>query len=125
MTEISTSIAQSNTLLSWGISKYTADMFWLVTSKPHLHILGDEDLSNYDRWENYPAWSFPKLFAMLPCLETKCRVDHPMLHKLEHGNSCVYWINYKYKRIHTDFCKSPIEAVVSMIKLLINKGYRI
>ena len=20
-----------------------------------------------------------------------------MLHKLEHGNSCAYWINYKYK----------------------------
>lgn len=129
-----TSVDQGNTLLSWGINPSTADMHYMhqVRGVATEYELG---LTPYNKASMYvgscnidsvlPAWSFSKLFEMLPCLETHCRVDHPMLHKLAHGDYCAYWINYKYKRIHTDFCKSPVEAAISMIKLLINRGYHV
>ena len=65
---IATNIEQSKQLLELGISPYTVDMFWLVTSEPHLHILDNEPLSNYDRWEHYPAWS---LYALLKLIQKK------------------------------------------------------
>ena len=52
---IATTIEQSNKLLELGIDISTADMFWLVTREPHLHVLvlGNEPLSNYDSLEHY------------------------------------------------------------------------
>ena len=62
--KIATDILQSKLVEILPIE--SADMFWLVTSKPKLHVRDDEPLSNYDRWEHYPAWSLSALMSVLP-----------------------------------------------------------
>ena len=62
--KIATDILQSK--LAEILPIESADMFWLVTSKPKLHVRDDEPLSNYDRWEHYPAWSLSALIAIMP-----------------------------------------------------------
>ena len=62
--KISTDLKQSKKLTEI-LPIDTADMFWLITNQAHLHILDDEPLSNYDRWEHYPAWSLSALLNYL------------------------------------------------------------
>ena len=64
MAKICTDINQSKQLAKI-LPIESADMFWLVTSEPRLHVL-TEPLSNYDRWEHYPAWSLSALLDVLP-----------------------------------------------------------
>ena len=60
MNKICTTIEQSKRLIELGIDINTADMFWLTTDKPRLHVLV-EDLENYSRWDCMPAWSLTAL----------------------------------------------------------------
>lgn len=62
---ISTTIEQSKHLLKLGLDPKTADCMWLVTSRARLHVLDGEPISNYDRWENYPAWSLSALLEVI------------------------------------------------------------
>lgn len=66
MSNIATTIVQSKHLLELGLDPKTADCMWLVTSRARLHVLDGEPISNYDRWENYPAWSLSALFEVMP-----------------------------------------------------------
>jgi len=63
---IATTIGQSKRLLELGLDPKTADCMWLVTSRARLHVLDGEPISNYDRWENYPAWSLSALLEVMP-----------------------------------------------------------
>lgn len=63
--KIATDLEQSKKLAEF-LPNESADMFWLVTRKPKLHVRDDEQLSNYDRWEHYPAWSLSALMSVLP-----------------------------------------------------------
>ena len=65
MNKICTTIEQSIKLLELGIDVNTADMFWLTTDKPRLHVLV-EDLEKYSRWDCMPAWSLSALLDVLP-----------------------------------------------------------
>jgi hypothetical protein len=65
MNKICTSIEQSQKLIELEIDVNTADMFWLITDKPRLHILV-EDLEKYSRWDCIPAWSLIALISILP-----------------------------------------------------------
>ena len=65
MNKICTDIDQSKKLIELGINVNTADMFWLTTDKPRLHILV-EDLEKYSRWDCTPAWSLSALLELIP-----------------------------------------------------------
>ena len=97
-----TTIEQSKKLVELGIDTSTADMFWLVTSKPHLHILDNEPLSNYDRWEHYPAWS---LSALLDYLSANFHVDIKYLDN--------YW--ELDCRVQVNYNKELVDACYEMI----------
>ena len=63
---IATTIEQSKHLLELGLDPNTADCMWLVTLRARLHVLDGEPISNYDMWENYPAWSLSALLEVMP-----------------------------------------------------------
>ena len=103
MKNICTDIEQSKKLMELGLNVKTADMFWLVTTEPRLHVLQGEDLHNYDSWENYPAWS---LSALLKLLDNKAGLSK------EYGT----WFAYDNGKSHCGkHCNSPLEAAFDMV----------
>lgn len=96
---IATTIEQSKKLLELSIDTSTADMFWLVTREPHLHVLGNEPLSNYDRWEHYPAWSLSALIKLMP----------PYLFEFERGIDLNVYPNLNGKGWHCSYMPNAVE----------------
>ena len=78
MSNIATSIEQSKELVRLGLGPNTADCMWLVTSRARLHVLDGEPISNYDRWENYPAWSLTALLEVMPITITKDGMEYKL-----------------------------------------------
>ena len=79
MAKIATDIEQGKRL-EGIVHRNTADMFWLVTSETRLHPIM-EDLSKYDRWEHYRAWSLDALINLFPC----CKDDDAPVFELTRG----------------------------------------
>ena len=103
MNKICTSLEQSKKLIELGIDVNTADMFWLTTDKPRLHVL-TEDLEKYSRWDCMPAWSLAALLELIPI-------------------TCVLSISNGHYRIvsnetNTFFHNNPLDAVFEIICLL-------
>lgn len=123
-TKICTDVEQSKKLLELGIDVKSADMFWLVTDKPRLHVL-TEDLSKYANWENYPAWSLSALLNLMPAeIQTKESIEPYTLmlfktqetsYQVEYGYRApmtVGWLNAWYEvKCGTDLVDATFEMV--------------
>ena len=116
MNKIGTDINQSKKLIELGLDINTADMFWLITDKPRIHILM-EDLKNYSRWDCMPAWSLSALLVVLP---------YPQLSKDKLGSGKEGWMVSVYPdNCRYDSCwhDNPIDACIEMIDKL--KGFNL
>ena len=102
---IATTIEQSKYLVVLGIDPCSADMFWLVTNEPRLHVL-TEPLSKYSNWENYPAWSLSALLSLLP---------YPTLTKQYSGDWVCEAYSYHGFPIADELAETPIEAAFKLI----------
>lgn len=111
---IATTIEQSRHLLELGLDPNTADCMWLVTSRARLHVLDGEPISNYDRWENYPAWSLSALLEVMP---------RPDLYR-EIADLWVCATFFKEGSIR-GFGKTAIDAVCDTIEKMFGRGYLI
>ena len=89
MNKICTSIEQSKKLIELGIDVNTADMFWLTTDKPRLHVLV-ENLEKYSRWDCMPAWSLSALLELIPTSIDEYTEDFSQLELTKCSVSYVY-----------------------------------
>ena len=100
MNKICTSIEQSQKLLELGIDVNTADMFWLITGKPRLHVLVEDE--KYSRWDCMPAWSLSALLELIPA-----------------GNILLrdaFSKNYKcINTVDSDYYDNPLDAAFEMV----------
>jgi hypothetical protein len=98
----------------------SADMFWLVTSKPSLHVL-TEPLSNYDRWEHYPAWSLSRLIEVLPqkliCDATKYTLEIYKNPDKSYGIGYFYRIWAHIASINEDLVDACYEMILKLNEL--------
>ena len=113
MNKICTSIEQSQKLIELGIDVYTADMFWLTTDKPRLHILV-EDLNKYSRWDCMPAWSLSALLGIL------AEQDF-IIKSLERNNEYQYNIDIPSRHCKIWF-SSLLDAAFEMVVWLKENG---
>ena len=81
---------------------------WLVTSRARLHVLDGEPISNYDRWENYPAWSLSALLEVMPEF-------YPELHLYRDGD----WY-CRCDQVESEYCDDPIIAVYDVVCWLLD-----
>ena len=111
MNKICTSIEQSQKLLELGIDVNTADMFWLITGKPRLHVLVEDE--KYSRWDCMPAWS---LSAFLDVLPKNLDIGRPVLATNYKG---YYWVSYFDEYMKEKFTSkiynNPIDACYELI----------
>lgn len=109
MNKICTLIKQSKKLIELGIDIKTADMFWLTTDKPRLHVL-TEDLEKYSRWDCTPAWSLSALLEFLK----------PYGYSLSTAQSNKNIITVGNKTLC--FYDTPIDAAFEMVCCLLENG---
>lgn len=116
-TKICTDIDQSERLIALGIDVNTADMFWLTTDKPRLHILV-EDLKNYSRWDCMPAWSFSALLGLIPnSINFGYYNDSTfVLKKIENGNYIADYYEVSFVK------DNPLDAAFEMVVWLKENG---
>ena len=123
MAKICTDINQSKQLAKI-LPIESADMFWLVTSEPRLHVL-TEPLSNYDRCEHYPAWSLSALLDVLPNNKKESSTLSRGGWKIETFEYLdKWWCEYEDESHTKDFSVSadnPIDACYELILKLHEK----
>ncbi len=113
---IATNIEQSKHLLELGLDPNTADCMWLVTSRARLHVLDGEPISNYDRWENYPAWSLSALLEVMPPF---IKGHHLKIEKTRITN--MWYIDYQYFT-DNEPRKDLLTAAYEMVCWLLEQG---
>ena len=107
MNKICTSLEQSKKLIELGVDVNTADMFWLTTDKPRLHVLV-EDLEKYSRWDCMPAWSLSALLDLMPNVNG----HYPELCRGKQTGQYYMWIEDTFD---TQTFNYPIDAAFEMI----------
>jgi hypothetical protein len=130
ITQVATSIEQSQQLIELGVKPETADLVYRYTKSKtdslewelQLCPPSQEDIDNND----IPAWSLVRLLELLP-YEIPCDkpnvLHHPELIKYKDGYNfsvCRYTVDCFSG---TPVENSPFDSCVSMIKWLIAKGY--
>ena len=130
ITQVATSIEQSQQLIELGVKPETADLVYRSTKSKTDSLewelqLCPPSLENIDN-NDIPAWSLVRLLELLP-YEIPCDkqnvLHHPELIKYEGGYNfsvCRYTVDCF---AGTPIENSPFDSCVSMIKWLISKGY--
>lgn len=129
ITQVATSIEQSQQLIELGVKPETADLVYRCTKSSTDSLewelqLCPPSLENIDN-NDIPAWSLVRLLELLP-YEIPCDkpnvLHHPELIKYEDGYNfsvCRYTVDCF---AGTPIENSPFDSCVSMIKWLIVKG---
>lgn len=130
ITQVATSIEQSQQLIELGVKPETADLVYRCIKSKTDSLewelqLCPPSLENIDN-NDIPAWSLVRLLELLP-YEIPCDkpnvLHHPELIKYEDGYNfsvCRYTVDCF---AGTPIENSPFDSCVSMIKWLIAKGY--
>lgn len=130
ITQVATSIEQSQQLIELGVKPETADLVYRCIKSKTDSLewelqLCPPSLENIDN-NDIPAWSLVRLLELLP-YEIPCDrpnvLHHPELIKYEAGYNfsvCRYTVDC-FAGTHIE--NSPFDSCVSMIKWLIAKGY--
>ncbi len=114
--QICTTREQSERLLSLGLKKETADMFWTNPFGDWIAVVGEG--SNRDE-NNIPAWSLHRLIEMMPTMIKKWNQEW----ELSINNAGVIYSRKDTTAIIEALADNVFDNMVSTIEWLIKEGY--
>ena len=118
--QICTTRSQSEVLLSLGLKKETADMFWTNPFGDWIAIVGEG--GNTDE-NNIPAWSLHRLLSLLPdyiVVDSSSGLNPNFYLNIRDG-----FVSYKDNRgfSYGSTSGNMYDAITRMISFLIKEGY--
>lgn len=125
VTQVCTTIEQSNRLISLGIDINTSDCHhWESEGKIYTYIGKYPEKDGQRLLEATPAWSLNRLYEMCPGCLFKLR---PALHKIVTGDGifyCTQNFDVSLEQSFSQHC-NLYDNIIDCIEWLIGKGYKL